>query len=105
MPLEIALSLGKPEGFDGMLVRVLEVEGLDAILVPIRKALRRGRSEFDLVLTEDRVGAVHVADNNGDVLKPKIIAARIHRNRPASRSEKLRQLNRLITEFHFNQSH
>src|SRR5215470_350757 len=43
MPLGIALPLGKPKDFDRVLIRILEVEGLDAtcVLVPIREALRR----------------------------------------------------------------
>ena len=38
MPLGIALPLGKPKDFDGMLVRVLEIESPDAacVLVPVR---------------------------------------------------------------------
>src|SRR5215469_12402614 len=107
MPFAVPFSFWKRQDFDGMFVWVLEVKRLNSpgIFVPVGQALRSRRSELDSVLEQNLIGAVHIADNNGDVLKPEIIAARIRGNRPASRSEKLRQLNRLITEFHFNQSH
>src|SRR6516162_1607004 len=107
MPFGVASPFWKPQDFHGMFIWILEVKRLNSpsIFVPVRQALWSRRSELNFVLPQDPIGAVHIADNNGDVLKPEIIAARIHRNRPASRSEKLRQLNRLITEFHFNQSH
>src|SRR5215467_14587787 len=76
MPLGIALPLRKPKDFDGMLVRILEIESPDAacVLVPIRETLWRGRSVLDLVLTENCIGAIHVADDDGDVLKPEVVA-------------------------------
>src|SRR6516165_813506 len=91
MPFGVASSYWKPQDFGGMFVWVLEVKGLNStgIFVPVRQALRPRRSELDLVLPQDPIGAVHIADDDGDVLKPEIIAARIYGNRPASGSEKL----------------
>src|SRR5204863_1937031 len=43
---------------------------------------------------------VHVADDDGNVLKPKIITAGISRNRAATRSKKLNEFDRLIAQLH-----
>src|SRR5215471_5356171 len=102
MPLGITLPFGEPEDFDGMLVRILEVESPDAacVLVPIREALRRGRGVLDLVLTENCIGEIHVADDDGDVLKPEVVALRIHGNRASAGSDKLNELDRFVAKFH-----
>src|SRR5215467_1664603 len=107
MPLGIALPLRKPKDFNGMLVRVLEIESPDAacVLVPVREALRGRRGVFDLVLTEDRIGTVHVAYDDCNVLEPEVVAPRIHWNGPAAGSEELSELDRFLTKLHVHQSH
>ena len=85
-----------------MLVRILEIERLDArgVFVPIRQSLRPGRSVLDAIFTQHLIRPVHVADDDGDVLKPKIVAARIGRDRAAARSKKLNEFDRLIAQPH-----
>src|SRR5215472_3093584 len=91
VPLGITLPLGKPKDFNGMFVRILEIESPDAacVLVPIRETLWRGRSVLDLVLMENRIGAVHIADDDRNVLKPEVVALRIHGNGPSAGTKEL----------------
>src|SRR5690349_17327273 len=53
-----------------------------------------------LVFAEPLVSAVHIADDDGNVLKPSIVAARIGGRGPSSRGQELRQLDVLLTEAH-----
>src|SRR5262245_16522591 len=77
VPSLISLAYGKPQDLERMAVRVLEVERADParIQVPIREALRRRRGVLDAMLSEPRVGTIHVAHDDRDVLKPTIVTA------------------------------
>src|SRR5439155_22151971 len=90
-----------------MFIRVLEIKRLDpaVIFVPIRQALRARGSMFDLVLPQNGVSAVHVADDDGDVLKPDVVAARVDRNRAPAGSEKLDEFDGFVAEFHAHEAH
>jgi hypothetical protein len=59
----------------------------------------------DLVTTEVLIGFVHVAYDNGDMLKGVIVAAPAGGNRPAFRSEILDQLDYLLAEPHAHDAH
>src|SRR5689334_17748121 len=98
LPLLIALACGKLQNLEPVLVRIAKVESLDAarILVPIRRPLWTSRSMFDFVLAQQSVSFVHVAGDDGDVLKPMIVAARIDRNRAAFWCQVLGQLDELV---------
>ena len=60
-----------------MPIGIMEVERADAagIAVPVGQALRRRRHPLHAVRLQHRVGAVHVAHDDRDVLEPAIVAA------------------------------
>src|SRR6266567_5845332 len=60
---------------------------------------------FHLVLPQPGIRLVHVANNDGDVLEPAIIAARIHWNRATLRREIFRQLDGLVPKPHSDHAH
>src|SRR5712692_4622383 len=95
MPFGIAFALGELENLDGVLIGVLKVESFDAarVFVPIRQPLRTGGGVLDFILSQNRVGVVHVADDDGDVLKPDVVALGINGNGTALGSQKLQKLN------------
>src|SRR6266446_2425965 len=95
MPPGIAFTLRELQNLYGMFIGVFEVESFDAarIFVPIRQPLWAGGGVFDFVLSQKRVRAIHIADNDGDVLKPDIVASRINGNGTAFGSQKLQKLN------------
>jgi hypothetical protein len=63
-----------------MSIWILEVERryVGRVLIPVRKAFWFRRSVFYLVLAQPGIGLIHVADNDHDVLKPPIVAARVN---------------------------
>src|SRR2546425_11528068 len=85
VPLRLAFPLRKLQNLQRVTVWVFEVEGLDAagVGVPVRQALGTGGSVLDLVLAQPLIGAVHVTNDNRNMLKPAIIAARVHWDRSA----------------------
>ncbi len=95
MPLGIAFTIGELQNLHGMFIGVFEVESFDAarVFVPIRQLLRTGGGVLDFILSQNRVGAVHVADDDGDVLKPDVVASGINGNGTALGSQKLQQLD------------
>src|SRR5216683_3412973 len=107
MPFGIALALGELENLDGVLIGVLKVESFDAarVFVPIRQPLRAGGGVLDFILSQNRVGAVHVAYDDGDVLKPHIVASGIDGNGAALGGQKLQQLDGFASELHGDNSH
>src|SRR5713101_5403563 len=106
MPPGIAFTVGELQNFDGVLIGVFEVESFDAtrIPVPIGQALRAGGGVLDFVLPQNRIGAVHIANDNGDVLEPNVIAPGIYGNRATLRSQKLQQLDGFAAELHGDNS-
>src|SRR6266849_412378 len=97
----------KLQYFDGMSVRILEIERRDAgsILVPVGKALRPGGGVRDLVLPQQTVGLVHVADDDGNMLEPAVVAARINRDRPPFRGEVFGEFDGFISQPHSYNPH
>jgi len=77
LPLLIAFAFRELQDLEPMLVRIAEVERLDAagVLVPVGQTLWSGRSVFDFVLSQQCVSFVHVAGNDCNVLEPAIVAA------------------------------
>ena len=57
------------------------------------------------VLPQPRIGLVHIAHDDRDVLKPAIIAAGIDRNRPTLGREIFSELNVFIAQLHANHTH
>src|SRR5205085_10524852 len=68
------------------------------VRVPVRQPLRSWRSMLHLVFPEPLVCLIHVADDNGDVLKPAVIAARIDRGGTSFRGQILGQLDEFVAE-------
>ena len=85
-----------------MPVWVLEVKRLDTpcVLVPVWKTLRAGRRVFDIILSKDLVGAIHITDDDGDMLEPKIVAPRVNGNGPTAWSEELDEFDGLQAQSH-----
>ena len=53
---------------------------------------------LDVVPAQQRVGLVHVADDDRDVLEPLVVAAAVGRDRPALGGEEVDQLDLLGAE-------
>src|SRR5262245_17423868 len=49
---------------------------------------------------KSRIGAIHIAHDDRDVLKPSVVTPRIDRDRPSPRREVLHQLDALVAEAH-----
>src|SRR6266852_6028037 len=107
MPLGIAFTLGELQNLHGMFIGVFEVESFDAarVFVPIRQSLRTGGGVLDFILSQNRVGAVHVADDDGDVLKPHVVASGIYGNGAALGSQKLQKLDGFASQLQCYDSH
>ena len=77
VPLGLALVGRKLEDLECVSVGVLEVEGAEAggILVLIRQPLRTGGDVLNMVLSQHLIGAIDIADDDGNVLEPAIVAA------------------------------
>src|SRR5712692_1194920 len=95
LPLRSTFTIGELQNLHGMFVGVFEIESLDSarVFVPIRQPLRTRGGVLNFVLPKNRVGAVHVADDDGDVLKPDVVASGINGNGAALGSQKLQKLN------------
>ena len=63
------------------------------------------RFMLDSVLPQPRIGLVHVADDDGDVLEPAVVGAHVRGNRAAARDEVLRELDEFIAQPHANNTH
>src|SRR5690348_2515938 len=96
LPFRVAFPSRKVKDFKRVSVGIFEIKRFDAagVLVPIGQTLRTGRSMFHVVLPQNRIGAVHVAHDDGEVLEPQVVAAGIGGNRTATRSEKLDKFDR-----------
>src|ERR1700757_4763618 len=80
LPPEISLACREMDHLKDMIVRIMEIEGLNAacMLVPRRQGLRTARDMANAILPKPRVCLIHVTDYDGHMLKPEIIASRIH---------------------------
>src|SRR5262249_42736327 len=107
LPFRIAFAFGELQNLQVMAIRIPEVKSLDtaSILVPLRQALRTGRRMLNLVLAEQAVSLLHVTYDDGNVLEPAIIAARIDWKRPAAWRKIFRQLQEFLTQFHSDDVH
>jgi hypothetical protein len=90
-----------------MAVGILKKERLDStrVLVPVRQALGAGRGVLDLLYAEVLIRLVHVAHDDGDVLKPAVVAARVERDWPTARRQELSQVKELRAQLHPDDSH
>src|SRR5438105_14080455 len=90
-----------------MVVRVFEIECANpgCAFIPVRQTLRRRRGVPHIVLPEPAVGAIHVADDNRNMLEPPVIAARVCRNWPSLWSKELGQFDLLLAEPKYSSPH
>src|SRR5437762_1668787 len=107
LPLGVALPGRELQDLQHMAVRVLEVEGADAagLGVPVGQALRLGRDVLGAMLSQAPVRPVDVAHDDRDVLERAVVAARVRRDRPATRRQVFRQLDRLLAQPETDDAH
>src|SRR5208282_279423 len=107
VPFFGAFVRGELKNLDGMFVRVLEIERRNArrVLIPVGKSLWTGRSIFHFVLSQAGIRFVHVTDDDRDVLKPTVVTARIHWDRPAFRRQIFREFDEFVAEPHTYHAH
>src|SRR6266849_6134763 len=107
LPPGITFTLGELQNLHGMFIGVFEVESLDAarVFVPIRQTLRARGSVLDFVLPQNRIRTVHIADDDGDVLKPHVVASGIDGNGAALGSQKLQKLDGFASQLQCYDSH
>ena len=90
-----------------MLIRITEIERLNSSCGFDRRRQRlwSGRNELHFQRVQFIERLVHVSYDNGDMLKPKIIALRIHRNGSARRGQILGQIEIFLPELHPHDPH
>src|SRR5439155_13846846 len=95
---DVALPIWELEDLEGMPIGIVEVEGADAarLGVPIREPLRRPRHALHAMRLEHRVGPLHVAHDDGDVLEPAVVAVCARGSRAPRRVEPGHELERLV---------
>src|SRR6266498_5104591 len=107
LPTRIAFARRKIDDLEIVLVGITKIKCFDSSgggercrqrLGPSRDELHFERAQFFKCL-------VHVAHDNRDMLKPKIVAARIHWNRPPARCEILSEIDKFISELHPHDAH
>ena len=82
------------------MVRVLEVERPNAPSrrIPIRKPLGTGGGVLHVGGFEACIAPVHVSDDDGHVLKPPVIAARVQRGGSALGGEEFGEFQALVAD-------
>src|SRR4029434_570522 len=107
LPLRVPFTRWKVDELQVVAVRILEVESLDAgrRLIPVGNPLRPGGSVRYFMHAQLLVGLVHVADDNGDVLEPLIVAARVRGDWSASGHKISGEFDELIAQTHAHDSH
>src|SRR5262249_48013272 len=87
LPLRVALAFRELQNLQGVSVGVFEIKSFDpaCILVPIWQPLRPGRSVLDFMLAQPLIGALHIARDDGDVLEPAVVTARVCWQRATAR--------------------
>src|SRR6516225_11642362 len=108
LPCRVALADWEVNQFQIVTFRVAELDRLDAGRPTVGFRDRdwvRGNL-LDVVLLQDLVRGIHVADDDGHMLEPLVIAVRRHRDWPAGRRrDVLRELNHLLTQFQMDDAH
>ena len=86
--------------FKIMPVRIAEIKcrNICRLLIPDRQGLRNTRHKADVRVSHAGVGLIHIGNDNRDMLKPAIVAARIGRIRPPYRRFILREIQALAAE-------
>src|SRR5262249_4117142 len=102
LPAGISLTRRKINNLKIVLVGIAKIERLNSSrgFDRWRQSLRRRRNELHFQRAQFIERLVHIAYDDGDMLKPKIIAARILRNGSARRGQILGQIEIFIPELH-----
>src|SRR6266568_4006051 len=107
LPTRIAFARRKIDDLEIVLVGITKIKCFDSSGggERCRQRLGPGRNElhFDSAQFFERL--VHIAHDNRDMLKPKIVAARIHWNRPPAWCEILCKIDKFISELHPHDAH
>src|SRR5215813_14876156 len=100
MPFGQSLTFRKGENFQKVIIGITEVESFNAggIAVPCRQRLWTAAGMLHAVLTQPGIGRIHIARNDGDVLKPAIVAARIGGHRSAFRRQKFGEFDLFLAQ-------
>jgi hypothetical protein len=77
LPLRVALARRKVKYLEAVAVRIAKIKRGDAarVGIPLRQDLGPRRGELDVLTAQAVEGLVHVADDDGDMLEPCIVAA------------------------------
>src|SRR5262245_6893803 len=107
MPLRITLRRRELEDFQKVAVGIFEVKRADArSSLNVRgQELRPGGRMLNLVLAQPLVGAVHFTRDDGDMLEPAVVSARLRRERPSTGRKIFGELDELVAESHAHDSH
>lgn len=100
VPAWVSLARGERDQLEEVPVGIAEVESFDAarVRVPVGKALRARGGVPHPVLPQARVGPLHVAHDDGDVLERAVVAAHVGRDLASGRGEVLGELQLLVSE-------
>ena len=63
------------------------------------------RDVLHVVLSQDAVGSVHVADDDGDVLERQVVTARVGGNRRTGCTDELQQFDAFVSQLEVNHAH
>src|SRR6266540_597965 len=102
LPTRIAFARRKIDDLEIVLVGITKIKCFDSSGdgERCRQRLGPGRDKLHLERAQFFKCLVHVAHDNRDMLKRKIVAARIHWNRPPTRCEILGKIDKFISELH-----
>src|SRR6516162_5428824 len=84
MPARITFAGREVDKFQRVAVGIAKVKRLDSgcVQIPLRQGLGSSRNRLNVGLEQKGAGGLHVRYDDGDVLKPLIVAFRIGRNGP-----------------------
>ena len=84
MPARITFAGREVDEFQRVAVGIATVKRLDSgcVQIPLRQGLGSGRNRLNVELEQTGAGGLHVRYDDGDMLKPLIVAFRIVRNGP-----------------------
>jgi hypothetical protein len=85
LPTGLSFAGGEADQFEGVPVGVAKVGSLDpsCVGIPSRQPLGRRTGVTNPVGVEPVAGGADIADHDGHMLKPQVIAAAVRRHRPA----------------------
>ena len=100
LPAGVAFARGKFQDLKKVAVRVAKVEGRDTagVRVPIGQDLGPHGRVLDPVIPQMLISCVHLADDDGDVLEPEIVASGVGRVGAAFGGQEVDQLDFFLAQ-------